>query len=126
MFIKGCKEEWKWMIGNFYCDDFLNNANCSFDGGDCCNPTANKEFCFECTCFEDSNCPTLLLNLVGNGYCNDETNIAGCNYDGGDCCGTCGNMETCSECICYETAASRPSLACKFFDPIRLGIFEVL
>ena len=113
--IKGCKEEWKGLMGNAYCDDFLNNANCNFDGGDCCNPNANTDYCFHCTCFEDSNCPTHLLTLVGNGYCNDETNIAGCNYDGGDCCGSCVNMETCSECICYVAAASRPSLACKFF-----------
>ena len=28
-------------IGTGWCQDFLNNAGCGFDGGDCCGPGLN-------------------------------------------------------------------------------------
>ena len=37
-------------IGNGFCDDGLNNAECQFDGGDCCGPSVNTNFCTLCTC----------------------------------------------------------------------------
>ena len=37
-------------IGNGYCDDGLNNAECQFDGEDCCGNSVNTDFCTLCTC----------------------------------------------------------------------------
>ena len=65
------------LVGNGFCDDDTNIAECNYDDGDCCsNP-----------------------NMVDNGFCNDETNQPECNYDGGDCCVNV-NTESCSECNC--------------------------
>ena len=38
------------MIGNGYCNDETNNADCNYDGGDCCGACVVKEFCEECQC----------------------------------------------------------------------------
>ena len=37
-------------IGNGFCDDGLNIAECQFDGEDCCGPSVNTDFCTLCTC----------------------------------------------------------------------------
>ena len=113
----GCKEEWKWFVGNTdaFCDDFVNTANCNFDGGDCCGSDVIDTYCTECICYESSSCSAELLPLIGNGYCDDETNTVTCNYDGGDCCGHCVNTEHCSECACHDEGASHPSIACNDF-----------
>ena len=37
-------------VGNGFCDDGLNTAECNFDAGDCCNPSANKDYCTYCQC----------------------------------------------------------------------------
>ena len=87
------------MVGDGYCQDFNNNRHCSFDGGDCCGPCVNEEFCSDCKC-KTGQTNKITNALVENGYCNDETNIAVCNFDGGDCCGTCVNSKYCSECDC--------------------------
>ena len=34
------------------CDDVNNNEACSFDGGDCCGPNVNTDWCTECLCLE--------------------------------------------------------------------------
>ena len=39
-------------IGDGYCDDGNNNADCEYDGGDCCGLDINTDYCFECNCFE--------------------------------------------------------------------------
>ena len=87
------------MIGNGFCNEETNNANCKYDGGDCC----------------------LNLHLVGNGFCNDEANNIQCRYDNGDCCGSISSLELCSECICYmpETCVLLESQECEmtFSDP---------
>ena len=98
------------MIGNGYCDDATNNANCNFEGGDCCGLNTNTDYCQDCICYEDLSCNGP-LDLIGNGYCNDETNNEECNYDGGDCCGSCANMEQCSDCRCLD--GSPPNYLCK-------------
>ena len=73
------------MVGNGFCNDETNNADCNYDGGDCCG--FNSEQCTECTCFYQETCLSgMPLAFLGNGVCNNETNIAECNYDGGDCC----------------------------------------
>jgi hypothetical protein len=87
------------LIADGFCQDYNNNRHCSFDGGDCCGPCVNREFCTECKC-KTGDTNKITNARVGNGFCNDETNIDGCNFDGGDCCGTCVNSKYCSECEC--------------------------
>ena len=87
------------LIGDGFCQDYNNNRHCSFDGGDCCGPCVNKEFCTKCKC-KTGYTDKITNARVGNGFCNDETNIDICNFDGGDCCGTCVNSKYCSECEC--------------------------
>ena len=36
--------------GNGYCDDQTNILVCNYDGGDCCGPNVNKQYCTECQC----------------------------------------------------------------------------
>ena len=39
-------------IGDLICDDVNNNEACSFDGGDCCGPNVNTDWCTACLCLE--------------------------------------------------------------------------
>ena len=87
------------LIGDGFCHDFNNNLHCSFDGGDCCGPCVNKDFCIDCKCLTGQT-EKITNALVGNGFCNDETNTDACNFDGGDCCGMCVNLKYCNECDC--------------------------
>ena len=90
------------LIGNGFCNDETNNANCNYDGGDCCI-SIKKDHCSDCVCYYEENCDAgLLPSFVRNGFCNDETNNAACNYDGGDCCGFCIVRQYCSECECLH------------------------
>ena len=66
---------------------FFINADCNYNGGDCCGCNINSEHCSECTCFFLETCLAGVHPLVGDGVCNDQTNNVECNYDGGDCCG---------------------------------------
>ena len=43
----GGRSEW---IGDNFCDDINNNEFCLYDDGDCCGLSAQKNFCFKCTC----------------------------------------------------------------------------
>ena len=43
----GGRSEW---IGDDFCDDINNNEKCLYDDGDCCGLSAQKNFCFKCTC----------------------------------------------------------------------------
>ena len=43
----GGRYEW---IGDDFCDDINNNEKCLYDDGDCCGLSAQKNFCFICTC----------------------------------------------------------------------------
>ena len=61
-----------------------NNANCNYDGGDCCAVNTNTNFCSECLCHFIETCAGGYHPLVGNGFCNDDTNIAECDYDRGE------------------------------------------
>ena len=45
----GCNQDW---IGDDECDDINNNVDCNFDGGDCCLPNVNTQYCTECLCLE--------------------------------------------------------------------------
>ena len=35
-----------------YCDDSVNSHFCKYDGGDCCGPDVNTQYCQTCQCFE--------------------------------------------------------------------------
>ena len=75
--IETCAAGYHPLVGNGFCNDDTNIAECDYDGGDCCpNP-----------------------NMVGDAICHDETNHLGCNYDGGDCCVNV-NTDSCSDCNC--------------------------
>ena len=79
-----------------YCNDETNNRECQYDGGDCCSPNINTEFCSECICYMKETCKASFIpSLVGDGICHDDTNNDECNYDGGDCCLSNENTEQC-------------------------------
>ena len=40
------------MYANGVCNDEANNAECNYDGGDCCLACINTEDCTECVCHE--------------------------------------------------------------------------
>ena len=86
------------MIGDGFCNDETNNADCSYDGGDCCGSCVMTDHCSQCECIGGANVTNV---LIANGFCNDETNSADCNYDGGDCCVNI-NTDECSNCTCYH------------------------
>ena len=83
--IETCAAGYHPLVGNGFCNDDTNIAECDYDGGDCCGYSINSEHCTECTCFHQETCLAGVHPLVGNSVCDDETNMAGC-YDGGDCC----------------------------------------
>ena len=39
------------LVGNGQCNDEANNANCIYDGGDCCGACSNTENCLACVCY---------------------------------------------------------------------------
>ena len=90
------------MIGNGYCNDEANTAECNYDGGDCCGSCINSEYCTECICLGEVIGNGIPNARVGDAFCNDETNNLECNYDGGDCCLTSPNTDYCSECTCHH------------------------
>ena len=90
------------LVGDGYCQDETNNAECNYDGGDCCGSCVNTEHCTECQCLGGGTGNGIINPLVGDGYCQDETNNAECYYDGQDCCGSLVNRDQCSECICHS------------------------
>ena len=99
-------------IGDNSCDDENNNQECNYDSGDCCGSNVNTDWCTECICYADLDCPAS-LDLIGNSFCNDEANTAGCSYDGGDCCGECANTDLCTDCTCHNEAALAIDISCK-------------
>ena len=99
-------------IGNGNCDDETNNEGCSYDGGECCGPNVDTQYCTDCICYADLDCAAP-LDLIGNSFCNDEANTADCGYDGGDCCGDCANTDVCTECTCFDGGALSPDISCK-------------
>ena len=46
----GCEyPQWE---GDGWCDDGNNNAECTFDGGDCCGDDVKTTFCTDCLCLQ--------------------------------------------------------------------------
>ena len=39
-------------FGDNYCDDENNNAECGWDGGDCCGDNVNTQYCSACECLD--------------------------------------------------------------------------
>lgn len=117
------------MIGDGFCDDFLNNAACSFDMGDCCNEDQDDvSFCTECTCHMTSTTsPTGVTqnpdiegcvglehasgDIHGDGYCDDFLNHEACDFDGGDCCLEPIQTAFCTTCFCLETVQRKMTIA---------------
>lgn len=48
-------------VGDGWCDDINNVAECYFDAGDCCF-NVNPEFCTKCECYENGK-PWILQKL---------------------------------------------------------------
>ena len=102
-------------IRDGYCDAANNNAECGFDGGDCCACTCEDELTFTCgleglgfDCQDPdvpSNCSSTPAKCAGNlddthnSVCDSALNNEECGYDGGDCC----------ECTCREYGGISPS-----------------
>ena len=79
------------LTGNGYCDDEMNHVGCNFDGGDCCGPNTNTDFCIYCACLNgtlsEPTCEDVgITGHIGDGYCDDYNDNELCGYDGGDCC----------------------------------------
>ena len=53
------------LIGNGVCNDETNNADNSYDGGDCCGYNVNTEFCVVCECHLEETCLARVHPLVG-------------------------------------------------------------
>merc|ERR1712032_498037 len=108
--------------GDGNCDDGNNNADCLFDGGDCCakslGKAVSKTYCKECKCLDPNpKAPTPppcgIEAYKGDGNCDDENNNAGCDYDGGDCCvkslGGPVKKDYCKECKCLDPNPKAPN-----------------
>ena len=114
---EGCNQYIVVYIGDGYCQDYNNNLDCTYDGGDCCGSNVNTDYCDECLCLEggggggsggtttpSGTTPSGGCNhgWIGDGYCDDINNKLDCTYDGGDCCGSNVNTQYCTECLCLE------------------------
>ena len=74
------------LIGDGFCHDETNNADCNYDGGDCC-VNITTDHCSDCTCYHQENCIAgFTPSSIGDGTCDDGANNDDCYYDGGDCC----------------------------------------
>ena len=95
------------LIHDGYCDTWNNNAECGFDGGDCCECTLsddgssiyNETLISSLNCVDPSDlcynlyavvlqasCPNGTVSSIQDGRCDIRNNNEGCLHDGGDCC----------------------------------------
>ena len=44
--------------GDNSCDDENNNANCNYDGGDCCGENVDTSWCTQCQCLDPAHSTT--------------------------------------------------------------------
>ena len=128
--IETCTTGYHPLVGNGFCNDDTNIAECHYDGGDCCGNCVITGHCEDCACLAgvlddgitnpllgDGVCNDEINNaeccydggdcspnpsMVGDAICHDETNHLGCNYDGGDCCVNV-NTDSCSDCNCLAS-----------------------
>ncbi len=113
---EGCKYP-QWLIGNGFCEGYINSEACNFDGGDCCLEDPACDSCYIagwCACHatgldyctHQPSCNAILGDNKGNGICDEVFNNDECGYDGGDCCIEPSNCEDSCEgngCLCHET-----------------------
>ena len=52
------------LVGNGQCNDEANNADCIYDGGDCCGACVNTDQCSDCLCYEGGATDTSCKNFV--------------------------------------------------------------
>ena len=55
VFIIECPGDLPTLVGDGYCDDVTNTADCNYDGGDCCLDAIQTNFCFNCICLDPSH-----------------------------------------------------------------------
>ena len=105
-----CPHEFEESLGDGYCHDELNNAECKYDNGDCCKSPVISNACTKCECLLNDepeqhhyklDCPSDLFMLTNDNFCHDRANIPQCDYDGGDCCGFI-ELTFCTECTCVN------------------------
>jgi len=80
-------------IGDGYCDDGANNLDCNFDGGDCCGPNVNTDYCTACECLDpDVGTEFSCKNLKPTKKCKKWKNQGKCNKNWAKekCAKTCG------------------------------------
>ena len=53
-FFPACLSSVPQYIGNGWCEDYLNNAACGFDDGDCCGHDTKTAYFTECECLEEN------------------------------------------------------------------------
>merc|ERR1712020_109885 len=89
----------------------MNNDECEWDGGDCCqeNPSSGWDnYCQTCECLDPSatdGCDGKVDSWWGDDYCDDFMNTEGCHCDGGDCCQdnpSAGWDNYCQVCECLD------------------------
>jgi hypothetical protein len=109
MIMSNCSFGFLHAIGDGFCHDELNIADCNYDGGDCCHSKTLIDVCTDCTCHNDTlivvnkvikGCPVHENNII-NWQCDDDLNIPECNYDNQECCGSV-SLSSCSECQCKD------------------------
>ena len=86
------------LVGDGYCDDEANNAECDYDLDDCCQLESDRNSCTNCTCLVDNDqlvkiqddfcqTPYDALNYdLGDGFCDLDLNTKEYFFDIGDCC----------------------------------------
>ena len=105
-------------LGDGYCHDELNTADCNFDNNDCCKNPVFSNVCTKCECRNKESTGYVELerhvqecpydeNIQNNGICNDESNIPECSYDFGECCGAI-DLTYCDECQCMDPRNNKP------------------
>ncbi|CAM9539911.1 unnamed protein product, partial [Laminaria digitata] len=107
-------------IQDGYCNDANNNADCGYDGGDCCSCTCVNGLEFPCgeqgggfDCRDPDVPPecTLIgtscegnLAFIQDLYCDSSLNNLECSYNGGDCC-----MCTCVDVVVNSSSSASTS-----------------
>lgn len=84
------------LVGDQFCDDEANTAECQFDSGDCCDYLNDFSLCQDCICYSqsyanDTKCLDSLIYdpktwYLGDGKCQLELNHIEHFFDAGDCC----------------------------------------
>ena len=68
-------------VGNGFCDDGVNTAECNFDAGDCCKTGANTDYCIICQCLLGQNGTTTSPGNTGLSFSSFFTgNNTECNF----------------------------------------------